>query len=217
MPVDPQSQKHDQDDEYECVGLVQPVAHVFPVLAQLHSCPRQQVTPWQRADERENAELREVHARDACGQGDERSYDRHHASPEHGRLSVARKPSVRKVDIVMPDKDILAVFLDKGPASPCANPIGNDRAEQVGRGAVERKSMNVKLAAGDRLPGERHDRFAGNGDACALKSHPQEYAAVSKHADNLSDEIDKAFYNAMMFQAIFSDAVLISVYSIIMI
>src|SRR5689334_16417424 len=88
------------DDDVELVKII---AQMFPLFSHLDPDIRQEIAPGQSAKEGEKDKAGEIHAGDTRRQRNKRAHDRQHAAEEHRGFSIPRKPTIRRIEVLVRD------------------------------------------------------------------------------------------------------------------
>src|SRR5205085_10953779 len=109
-PPDGGGEDDETDQEVEAVKPSFQRLVLIPLRAEHLPDVSQRQTPRERTEKRINNEARHTHARHARRERDKGAHDRQQAAGEDDDLAVAREPTIRQIEIVARDQNILAVL-----------------------------------------------------------------------------------------------------------
>src|SRR5438128_2071324 len=90
---DPDDKVKSMEQRLERIVLVPLLAEPLTDISEAHA-------PWKRTQKRVNHEATQVHFRDACWKGNERSYRRQQPAGENDQLPPPGEPSIGNIEIV---------------------------------------------------------------------------------------------------------------------
>ena len=101
------------------------------------------------------------------------------------------------VEVVAAEEDVFAEALDGGTAAPGTEPVGGDGAEVATDGSRGRYPEEIELAGMNEIPGEGHDDFGRQRNACRFNGHEERDAGVPTRGDDGDNEVGDVSQNLL--------------------
>ena len=168
------------------------MAPALPGRPDLHADQREAEHPGDAADEREQREAPERHARDAGGQRDERPDHRNAAADEHRDLAASLEPALGALQSSGRHVDEAPVPRDERTSSRVADRPRDPAAEDVSEHAGADRREQAHAVQRDEVAGEQLDHLARHRDAGRLERHQAEHGGKAVVADQPGDRVDEA-------------------------
>jgi hypothetical protein len=169
---------HDEADDH-VAGIAEGLVELGPLAAERVADAGQRDDVDQRADQVEDPE---PHRRDLHDPGHDRregSDEREHARDRQRPRAPAHEEPLGPVHVALGDQDVPAPAVHQRPSAGPAHPVGDERADHLGRGSQDDDQDEARVAARGHVPGgdrtaQQEREFGGDRDAHRLKHAEQD-------------------------------------------